>query len=334
MPSRKPPSYTPTYSPHDRGTYRSAGSSERRSVSVLLVVLAAMAALAAFGWLQSRNAAPPGGVQVSVIAGTTAIERASGDSEMPLAMGQEASLQAGDFLRVSADGSAMLKLGRSGSVDLGPGACVWLLELERAMTGGYQARLALDAGSALGRLGNTPPAGTRLIIETTAVTVESMGGVFLCQALATDHAQVAVYEGGAGVSMSEQSTQLQAGEGLDAHLGQPFTPIAVLQPAPTEMAVPQTTVVAPTATLTDREKTLFPRVLTPTRPGDPPAPMEGSTTAGEGTEVWYTVVKGDTLYSIARQYGTSWEAIWEANREALPKPEMLQVGQRLRIPVP
>ena len=48
----------------------------------------------------------------------------------------------------------------------------------------------------------------------------------------------------------------------------------------------------------------------------------------------YIVQKGDTLYSIARQFGVSWEAIWQANRQILPKPEALQPGQQLRIPKP
>jgi nucleoid-associated protein YgaU len=237
-------------------------------------------------------------------------------------------------LRVSADGQAVLTLDRTASVELGPGAHVTLLELvQRSVTRGVQARLALHAGSALCRLEGTPAGGAELIVETTAVTVESAGAVFLCQALAMDHAQVAVYEGSAGVSMGDQFTQLQAGQGVDARLGQPLAPVAVLQPAPTALAAPRETGVVPTATLTDREMTLFPKVLTPTRPGDPPADA-GDPPPGGGTTTWYTVVQGDTLYSIARQHGVSWEAIWEANKEALPRPEMLQVGQQLRIPAP
>lgn len=329
MPSRRSSSYTPTYSPRSRGAYRSPGPPERRSVPVLLVLLAALAAMAAFGWLQNRNIALTGDAQLAVVAGTVVIERATGEAQPPLAMGQEAPVQSGDALRVSADGRAVLVLDRSGSVELGPGTHVALLELvQRPITRGYQARLALHTGSVLGRLQGAIAGGAELIVETTAATVASQEGVFLCQALATSHAQVSVYEGSAYVSMGDQSTQLQAGEGVDARLGQPLTPTALLQPAPTPVAMPHVTGIAPTATLTDREKTLFPRVLTPTRPGDPPPPVE------DGATAWYTVAQGDTLYSIARQHGVSWEAIWEANREALPRPEMLQVGQRLRIPKP
>ncbi len=49
----------------------------------------------------------------------------------------------------------------------------------------------------------------------------------------------------------------------------------------------------------------------------------------------YTVQKGDTLYSIARtMYGdqTRWKDIYEANRNQLPDPHTLKVGQTLRLP--
>lgn len=335
MPARKTSSYAPSYSPRGRGAFHSPDPPERRSLSVLLVLLAAMAGLAAFGWLQSRGAALPGGVRVAAAAGTVVVERAGAGAHPPLAAGQDAPMGNGDALRVSADGRAVFTFGPTGSVELGPGTHVALLEVsQRPMAGAVRARLALHAGSALARLGEAP-ASAELIIETTAVTVATEGGVVLCQALATSHAQVAVYEGSAAVSMGEQSVHLAVGEGVDAQLGQPFAPVAVLQPAPTAVAIPHETVVAATATLTDREKTLFPPVVTPTRPGDPPPPTSDvSTPSGDGTTIWYTVAKGDTLYSIARQYGVTWEAIWEANREALPKPEMLQVGQQLRIPSP
>lgn len=333
MPSRKPSTYTPSYAARGRGAYRPSNPPERRSLSVLLVLLAAMAALAAFGWLQSRTAGLAGGVRLLVAAGTVVVERPGSVAHPPLGIGQEAALQRGDALRLSDDGRAVLRLGSAGSIELGPGTHVDMLELEqKVLARSGLVRLALHAGSALGRLEGVP-AGAAIIIETNAVTVAMEGGVVLCQALATNHAQVAVYEGSAGVSMGEQAVQLAAGEGVDARLGQAFAPVAVSLPAPTAVAIPSVTVVAATATLTDREKTLFPRVLTPTRPGDPPPPTEPAP-AGDGATVWHTVAKGETLYSIARQYGVTWEAIWEANREAIPEPEVLQVGQRLRIPSP
>jgi LysM repeat protein len=46
------------------------------------------------------------------------------------------------------------------------------------------------------------------------------------------------------------------------------------------------------------------------------------------------VQAGDTLYSIARRFGVSREAIIAANKQTLRNPEQLRVGQQLRIPKP
>lgn len=46
----------------------------------------------------------------------------------------------------------------------------------------------------------------------------------------------------------------------------------------------------------------------------------------------YTVAQGDTLLSIAQQYGTTVEAIVEANPD-IENPDVLQIGQEIRIPL-
>jgi hypothetical protein len=49
----------------------------------------------------------------------------------------------------------------------------------------------------------------------------------------------------------------------------------------------------------------------------------------------YTVVEGDTLSAIAeRFYGSAneWPRIFEANRDQLDNPDLIQIGQTLRIP--
>jgi LysM repeat protein len=49
----------------------------------------------------------------------------------------------------------------------------------------------------------------------------------------------------------------------------------------------------------------------------------------------YTVHQGDTLSAIAsHSYGTSadWPAVWWANRHQISNPNLLVVGQRLRLP--
>jgi LysM repeat protein len=77
-------------------------------------------------------------------------------------------------------------------------------------------------------------------------------------------------------------------------------------------------------------------------PGDvqPTEPAEGDTqpqpTATEapppdsGTTVVHIVKRGETLSSIAQQYGTTWQAIQRANN--LVNPSQIVVGQKLTIP--
>lgn len=56
---------------------------------------------------------------------------------------------------------------------------------------------------------------------------------------------------------------------------------------------------------------------------------------GGGAEQTYTVQKGDTLSHIAQQfYGKAgaWNQIFEANRDQLDNPDLIQPGQVLKIP--
>jgi nucleoid-associated protein YgaU len=50
----------------------------------------------------------------------------------------------------------------------------------------------------------------------------------------------------------------------------------------------------------------------------------------------HTVVKGETLYSIARMYYMGdekrWKDIWEANKDCVPNKNFLKVGTVLIIP--
>ncbi len=50
---------------------------------------------------------------------------------------------------------------------------------------------------------------------------------------------------------------------------------------------------------------------------------------------WYEVKKGDTLSKIAKQfYGdpSLYTKIFEANQDQLKNPDLVQIGQKLRIP--
>jgi nucleoid-associated protein YgaU len=50
---------------------------------------------------------------------------------------------------------------------------------------------------------------------------------------------------------------------------------------------------------------------------------------------WHEVKKGETLWKIAVQYygdGSLYPKIFEANKDTLKDPNVIKVGQRLRIP--
>jgi len=66
---------------------------------------------------------------------------------------------------------------------------------------------------------------------------------------------------------------------------------------------------------------------------DPSKPPE-SADAWDATQ-WYEVKKGDTLSKIAKEfYGdpSLYTKIFEANQDRLKNPDLIQVGQKLRIP--
>jgi len=64
---------------------------------------------------------------------------------------------------------------------------------------------------------------------------------------------------------------------------------------------------------------------TPVPPTSPP-----SSGGQQDKFVWHTVQRGDTLSSIARTYGTTWQAIAQAND--ISDPSQIYAGQRLKVP--
>ena len=51
-----------------------------------------------------------------------------------------------------------------------------------------------------------------------------------------------------------------------------------------------------------------------------------------GAEEEYVVEKGDSLSKIGQKYGVSWQEIYEANRDQVKDPDLIQPGWRLKIP--
>ncbi|TDW49104.1 LysM domain-containing protein [Flavobacterium sp. 270] len=46
----------------------------------------------------------------------------------------------------------------------------------------------------------------------------------------------------------------------------------------------------------------------------------------------YTVENGDSLSKIGKAYGVSWQSIFEANKDIIKNPDLIQVGWKLKIP--
>jgi nucleoid-associated protein YgaU len=65
---------------------------------------------------------------------------------------------------------------------------------------------------------------------------------------------------------------------------------------------------------------------------DPNAPLPPE---GWDATQWYEVQRGDSLWKIAKHFygdGSLYTRIFEANRDVLVNPDLIQPGQKLRIP--
>lgn len=93
-------------------------------------------------------------------------------------------------------------------------------------------------------------------------------------------------------------------------------------PAPTSAATPSRTPVAPTATPVAPTATPEPPTATPEPPTAEPVPEQRT----------YTVQPGDTLRSIAADFGVTVEEIIEANDLTAEEADSLQPGDTLIIP--
>lgn len=304
-----------TYSSQLKG---SGGSPKRggRSVSLLLALLAVIVALAAFNWLQNRSKEIPSTATLTVVSGEATVSRADAGSDPALRPGEKSTLQRGDQVSTGEASKAKLTFGSGETIELGSNARLSILDLHQsATTKGLEVKLALHQGQSLTQIRHVLFQGMRFEIETSVATVSAHGTIFRCDVIDKDHVYVEVLDGIVQVAMGEQTVDLETGQAVNAYLGQPLQLIGVVQ---TNLETPALDATDATPTMTDMEKTRFPAAATPTRPGD--------------NDLTYTVATGDTLYSIARKFNVSWETIFDANRDQISSPEMIRVGQELRIP--
>src|SRR5215216_7671016 len=52
----------------------------------------------------------------------------------------------------------------------------------------------------------------------------------------------------------------------------------------------------------------------------------------DGSMQEYEVVKGDSLSRIGQRFGVNWRDIFEANKNIIKDPDLIQPGWRLKIP--
>jgi len=304
-----------SYSSRSRGA-----RSGKRSVWIVLAVFAALAALGAFRWLQNRSGPRATTAALLVTNGEATVIRADANAEPPLQQGETTTLQRGDEVRTGLGSAATLTFAGGETIELGSETHLALLDLSLTpVARAVAAVLSLSEGKTLTHIPHALLQGASFEIETRVATVRARGTEFQCNAM-RECTYVEVFDGVVTVSMGEQSVELEAGQSLQACLGDSLVPVASPRSSPAEATTVAATEPDLPPTLTDSEKTLFPPVLTPTRPED--------------LFQLYTVRKGDTLYSIAARFGVSWEAIWAANKDRLASPEMIRTGQELRIPKP
>jgi len=147
--------------------------------------------------------------------------------------------------------------------------------------------------------------------------------------------------GGSDLEMTAIANSTRAAQTLEAQTAEAEAPGEEEEPTeeePAEEATEPATVPAPTSTpasVTETEPapTATPEMVTeetatpvPVQPTATTAPTTGDTS---GTTT-YVVQAGDTLFSIATRYGTTVDAISQAN--GIVDPTQIYVGQELTIP--
>ncbi len=289
-----------------------AASLPQRSRRGCLLLALVAVALLGYIWLRAGTRGVPIVATVTGETGEVYLRHADAEDERVYA-GQVATLQRGDTLDTGLSGEATLSIGEN-SVFVAGNTVLQIEQLEKApFPRGPRIALFLEEGeidAGMEALGW----GGAFHVDTGILTID--GSQFRCVVAEGESVSVQAYGGTLKIEQGRESVNLQRGQRLLAVPGQPMQVEGEVQVDPTR--TPRS---GPTrAPIIELDKTLFPVV------------QETRTWAASGTT--YTVQSGDTLYSIATDFGLEWTALWEANRDTVAAPELLREGQVLRIPQP
>lgn len=184
------------------------------------------------------------------------------------------------------------------------------------------------SGSSTGRLAPLDHSGARAIVRTTPLVLDHGRVRFTVPALRGEpRLGQMVLLGLMGIAfVAILFARLPAGPGGNSGVG---------VPAPSNSASAPIATPAKTAKPTATSKAVSPkpaRTLVPTEV-DPSAKSSSTPSAspvGSSTPATYKVKRGDTLSSIADEFGTTWQVLAELNN--ISDPGRLRIGQVLQLP--
>jgi len=297
----------------------------RRSVSLFLLVVAIIAVAVAANWLQNRQTVLASNAQLHVIGGQATVTRADAGSQSLAPGHAPVTMQSADGLETADESQALIACGELARVEIAADSALSVLEISMA---GVPRRvslgIALERGTIALRTEETLLSQATIRVETRVASVTQIAGIVSCQYDGDELLRVSVYEGQATVSMGDQSVQLSAGQESEVRLGQTLAAQPLAGAAPEALTVPQN---QPGLSAVSVDSSA---VATPDQLFEQNNPAPASS---DDTRI-HTVRQGETLYSIAREYGVGWETIWEANKQNLLRPDLIKVDQQLIIPEP